>query len=279
MLLYKTYSTYNDVPIVLFFWILLGCVYFNIFCYVSYIKLNILFEMVIKNEKLIKENKKIIEAFPHAVLIESEDNWYSNLEFDKKFIIAENKLDSLEKLLVKIDEDFHLREGEIQEEDGEIKTLNQLLKRQIMRLTDDDVTEQHSVYIKNLISNDENESREEVNMNESLARQDHSQNQEDNKDENTLNRFERGRFCNIKSMKVLWNWQPSVMHVFIDTTSILKLEEANNNIKCQKIMFSSASHEFRTPLNSILNAWDIVKECYKQVVKALESTQMTFNEK
>jgi len=44
------------------------------------------------------------------------------------------------------------------------------------------------------------------------------------------------------------------MHVFIDTSAFIKLEEANNNIKCQKIMFASVSHEFRTPLNSIINS-------------------------
>ena len=48
------------------------------------------------------------------------------------------------------------------------------------------------------------------------------------------------------------------MHVFIDTTDILKLEEANNRIKLQKIMFASISHEFRTPLNAILNSYDFV---------------------
>ena len=44
------------------------------------------------------------------------------------------------------------------------------------------------------------------------------------------------------------------MHVLIDTTNIIKLEEANNSIKCQKIMFTSTSHEFRTPLNAIVNS-------------------------
>jgi signal transduction histidine kinase len=41
------------------------------------------------------------------------------------------------------------------------------------------------------------------------------------------------------------------LHLFIDTTAISKLEKANATNKCQKIMFASMSHEFRTPLNSI----------------------------
>jgi len=68
------------------------------------------------------------------------------------------------------------------------------------------------------------------------------------------------RIFNIKSINVHWDGQPSFMHVFIDTTDILKLEEAKNNIKCQKIMFASASHEFRTPLNAITNSFTFIKE-------------------
>jgi len=56
------------------------------------------------------------------------------------------------------------------------------------------------------------------------------------------------------------------MHVFIDNTSVIRLEEiknqikldeANNNLRLQKIMFASASHEFRTPLNAIINSFGI----------------------
>jgi len=53
------------------------------------------------------------------------------------------------------------------------------------------------------------------------------------------------------------------MHVFIDTTSMSKLEEANNNIRCQKIMFTSVSHEFRTPLNGIINFYSLIEHRFK----------------
>lgn len=53
------------------------------------------------------------------------------------------------------------------------------------------------------------------------------------------------RTFNIKSQKVCWEGDyNSCLHVFIDITDIKKLEEANNNIKLQKIMFASVSHEF-----------------------------------
>lgn len=57
------------------------------------------------------------------------------------------------------------------------------------------------------------------------------------------------------------------MHVFIDTTDIVKLEEANNNIRCQKIMLTSASHEFRTPLNAIINSFIFITNTIKDLEK------------
>ena len=65
---------------------------------------------------------------------------------------------------------------------------------------------------------------------------------------------------NIKTLKISWEGTNNAfMHVFTDTTNISKLEEAKNNMRCQKIMFSSVSHEFRTPLNSISNSYYFIK--------------------
>ena len=74
----------------------------------------------------------------------------------------------------------------------------------------------------------------------------------------------------VKTMKVNWNSKKdSYMHVFIDNTDIQKLEEAKNHIRCQKIMFASSSHEFRTPLNAIINSLDLVEIRYKQIHEKL----------
>ena len=71
-------------------------------------------------------------------------------------------------------------------------------------------------------------------------------------------------------MRVNWEGKPSFMHVFIDTTDIVKLEEANNNIRCQKIMFASASHEFRTPLNAIMNSYRFIEDTFNTIVQGIE---------
>ena len=68
----------------------------------------------------------------------------------------------------------------------------------------------------------------------------------------------------MKTLKINWEGNPnSFMHVLIDTTNVAQLEEAKNNIKCQKIMFTSASHEFRTPLNAIMNSFGFIKNTHK----------------
>ena len=77
---------------------------------------------------------------------------------------------------------------------------------------------------------------------------------------------------NIKTLKVNWEGNKnSFMHVFIDTTDIMKLEEANNNIRCQKIMFASASHEFRTPLNAILNSFKFIEDMSRDIQTELQT--------
>ena len=70
----------------------------------------------------------------------------------------------------------------------------------------------------------------------------------------------------VKTIKINWEDNPnSFMHVFVNITSVVQLEEAKNSIKCQKIMFTSASHEFRTPLNAILNSLDFVRDTHRMM--------------
>ena len=71
----------------------------------------------------------------------------------------------------------------------------------------------------------------------------------------------------VKSLNVEWEGSSSFMHVFIETTNIVKLEKAKNNIKCQKIMFASASHEFRTPLNAIMNSYQFIDNSFNTTIQ------------
>ena len=78
----------------------------------------------------------------------------------------------------------------------------------------------------------------------------------------------------VKSLKVEWEGSSSFMHVFIETTNIVKLEEAKNNIKCQKIMFASASHEFRTPLNAIMNSYQFIASTLDIVLHEYQNVKL-----
>ena len=75
----------------------------------------------------------------------------------------------------------------------------------------------------------------------------------------------------LKTLKINWEGNTnSFMHVLINTTSIVELEEAKNDIRCQKIMFASASHEFRTPLNAILNSLNFIRDFHQTMLDQIE---------
>jgi hypothetical protein len=67
---YLAYTTYDDVPKELFMSI--SILFFNGFAFLSNSKIKELYALIVKNVKLIEEINKIIQAFPHAVLIQNE---------------------------------------------------------------------------------------------------------------------------------------------------------------------------------------------------------------
>ena len=87
---------------------------------------------------------------------------------------------------------------------------------------------------------------------------------------------------NVKTIQVLWANNPSsFMHVFINTTQVRKLEEMKAKNKWQKLMFASASHEFRTPLNAFVNSLQIIDmtiESFKQKLAAFSSARLSWEQ-
>jgi signal transduction histidine kinase len=92
--------------------------------------------------------------------------------------------------------------------------------------------------------------------------------------------FNRSYYFTVKTIKVDWEEsEKSFMHVFIDTTSIRKLEEQRAKNKCQQLMFSSISHEFRTPINAFsnsINLIDLTLEKVNMQVNKLKNVQPEF---
>ena len=77
-------------------------------------------------------------------------------------------------------------------------------------------------------------------------------------------------YFNLKSIKVSWeNNKNSFMHIFVDTTSVKKMEEEKAKFSCQNIMLASVSHEFRTPLNAFDNSLELIKMKVEEMMTCL----------
>ena len=86
---------------------------------------------------------------------------------------------------------------------------------------------------------------------------------------------EESKFYSIKTIKVAWmDNNNSFMHVFIDNTNVKRLSKEKAMNKCLHIMFSSISHEFRTPLNALMNATSILKSQFREIKELFESHQL-----
>ena len=240
--LYKVYVTYGavkqDLVVVAFLswgWFILSNILLNS-------KLRTLYSILLKWEKLMKETKKILQIFPHGVIITNNSNsenkkWFSNQEFDRNICHIREKLDELNQV--------------------EVSFKASKPGRQSVSVTSG---------LRNFLINQENKVKFEKKMIEIDA----TVTQEIDSSGSSLNMsvsdkpFKRS--YHVKSLKVDWEGFNSFLHVFIDTTNIIKLEEAKNNIKCQQIMFTSASHEFRTPLNAIVNSYQFIGDMFEDVV-------------
>ena len=73
---------YNSVPIELIVSAVIGSMWFMLVNYVCYYNLHILYDIILKSEKLIYEMKRILQIFPHGVLITSKPRaQHSHLQF------------------------------------------------------------------------------------------------------------------------------------------------------------------------------------------------------
>ena len=75
------------------------------------------------------------------------------------------------------------------------------------------------------------------------------------------------KFYNVKTMQVDWNNNKnSFIHVFANTTSLKNFEMEKARNECLQLMFSSVSHEFRTPINAFSNSIQLVELNYNNLI-------------
>jgi signal transduction histidine kinase len=89
-----------------------------------------------------------------------------------------------------------------------------------------------------------------------------------------LNTSNDPQFYTIRTIEVNWiDSSKTYMHVFINTTNIHRLEKAKATNKCMQIMFSSISHELRTPINAFMNANEMIDFSVDNIIKWVEENQ------
>ncbi|CAI2383010.1 unnamed protein product [Moneuplotes crassus] len=217
-------------------------------------KLSEIYLMILKNDKLAKEKQKVVQQFPHPVLILPQkiskfSKCYPNDQFEKKIKALNQRIEKLDQVKVTVTKKA-ARDKDVRK-----------------KLT---LLEYIQCFQKNKKrGNDEAKRDAVIQCDQTLARNSSRNRQAASEESDSEGMLKRN--FSIKSLNIEWKGFPSVMHVFIDTTDIIKLEQAKNRIKMQDIMFASASHEFRTPLNAIIHSYNFIKESFQELVKILDS--------
>ena len=221
-------------------------VYFNIASSLMNSKLKNLWSAIIKSKKLAKEMKKLLTIFPNGVIIHSGydsniiQTVFSNRQFKSQILGLQKEISLFDSI------EIRFKEKESFDENSISMSLKKLLINHQNKVSGHEIVHQDKVKI----------------LCHPFKRSNRLLIEEDQNDDEKVERI-----FNIKSMKVEWEDKPWFMHVFVDTTDFVKLEEANNSIKWQKIMFTSASHEFRTPLNAITNSFGLIDGCVEDIIK------------
>ena len=86
--------------------------------------------------------------------------------------------------------------------------------------------------------------------------------------------IEKCTYCkhyNVKTMQLKWGTNRySFIHVFINTTAVKQIEEEKARNDCLQLMFSSVSHEFRTPLNAFSNSALLLESNYQMLLQKID---------
>lgn len=211
-----------------------------------------LLEHIQRNRKLIKTIKNILEVFPEAVLIQSLDDQ------SKSFVLSfinntgtNNIVDYESPLDRPIDDDkLKLVIKSVQTSSKSDAANSQGCLHRNATLSS--VLEYH----QSLISEAHSEVVSAIEV---------SSGQAGGHDENT--------HFSLKTVRVSWqDFKNSFMHVFINMTHVKKYESEKLTNELLQKMFSSVSHEFRTPLNAFTNALNALETNSKQMLTLVEQT-------
>jgi hypothetical protein len=246
----KMYNQYGILTVDLILSTIVGTIQYIYVCFLIYHQFRSLYTVINTNEKLVAEMKRLLEIFPESVFIyrkgsqKSDEITWLNKHFEQNICNLENGISELQKIAAKVNSSD---ESNDQSNKSEIiKNLHDLIRSQQEQVEKDSILEIGNVKINSLGIN--------------------------SKPDLKIKKTKKFRDFSIKTLKICWDGEKDVyMHVFIDNTNVTQLIEAKNDIKLQKIMFTSASHEFRTPLNAILNSYDFIHDTLANLFTNLNS--------
>lgn len=199
---------YETMTPVLTITCVLSTIYVSVANYLMYSKFRTLYRLLFQNETLLNEIKRLLRVFPEAVIIQSSTQdskreiTFKNQEFENIIADLNKNIEELSSVNIRIEgEKPSLRFS---------SNLCELIKKQEKKLRKANIVELHKV---KFLSKSVEENSFFVN-------------------EGTAGGEVPARIFNIKSLRVDWaESKNAVMHVFIDTTSLYKLEEANTSIR------------------------------------------------
>ena len=253
-----TNIVYNNIPIYYYAgFIFITIVFPLIVMMIAKVLLEFL-NLLHKNAELIRTINHILQVFPEAVLIQAFDD-------ETKQMVIKFANNAAKKEILNWDQDIFGNENEefnnkIIQDDNLIYVLtdvehcsktpqNSILLASEETITLSQLLRKHS----NAIQNRETEVASTVQM--------------QFKDKSV-----ESKYFNIKTVKVKWeSYKNSYIHMFMNTTHIKNYEKEKATNKALQLMFSSVSHEFRTPLNAFMNSMLLIENDYNSFIKNINS--------
>ena len=207
------------------------------------------------NQELIKTIKKILEVFPEGIIIQSFDKVSNKLILQFSNEAASKEILNYENLLGKpIDED---KLNIVLKTSDNIKWTNWIWQKEDLESYSLPEFLQFHTYSAQVIESEVWSSVEVCSK-------------EYNEETDSL----KSQFYNVKTLWTRWkNNDNSFIHVFVNTTAVKKFEMEKSRNEVMQLMFSSVSHEFRTPINAFTNSIALIEWNYQCFLNKLNESK------
>ena len=209
--------------------------------------------LIHNNQELIKTTKKILQSFPEGIIIIIQVWDHKETKLSVDFV---NDTASKELL-----DEHNQQNGNV--DHSMIKDILSLSVRIIKDQTNSDQSEhKNTIMLSDLLKQHIERIKNTAEVSTPIEIWNYSE-EDANKEINI-------KYLNVKTIKVVWeNSKNSFIHVFINTSALKKFEMERAKNECLQLMFSSVSHEFRTPLNAFTNSIVMLESNFTQILNNL----------